>query len=170
MSTRKCLGQVYMQQVMSGVQWDVRSPAWEEAFAEAEKKAKGEEEEEKGAGSGGCGRGGGSEEEEEAQEVRRGEGCEEKEEEGSARRRRRRVLVHVCLIGFQSIGVNVRIQFVAIPTRRDCGASPLARSWMIPSHHRIQVGKIFSQCEGPGGGLIISMPRLWYFFNLSKSL
>ena len=30
--------------------------------------------------------------------------------------------MHVCLIGFQSIGVNVRIQFVAIPTRRDCGA------------------------------------------------
>ena len=47
MSTRKCLGQVYMQQVMSGVQWDVRSPAWEEAFAEAEKKAKGKKKKKK---------------------------------------------------------------------------------------------------------------------------
>ena len=47
MSTRKCLGQVYMQQVMSGVQWDVRSTAWEEAFAEAEKKAKGKKKKKK---------------------------------------------------------------------------------------------------------------------------
>ena len=47
MSTRKCLGQVYMQQVMSGVQWDVRSPAGEEAFAEAEKKAKGKKKKKK---------------------------------------------------------------------------------------------------------------------------
>jgi WD40 repeat protein len=47
MSTRQCLGRVYMKQMMSGVQWDVRSPASEEAAAEAEKKGKGKKKKKK---------------------------------------------------------------------------------------------------------------------------